>query len=67
MKKIFVTFATTCVLVILLFSIGAAPTDSKDISTDITELKKEVLSLKERVKSLEERNEPIIRLLKKPQ
>jgi hypothetical protein len=54
MKKIFVTFGISCVLLMIAFSSGATPADSKDISADIAKLKKEVLELRERVKALEE-------------
>ncbi len=55
MKKIVTIVGIFLVLLTVVFSTGAAPIDSKDISADITELKKEVLSLRERIKSLEER------------
>ncbi|MFB0524090.1 MAG: hypothetical protein ACETVZ_01010 [Phycisphaerae bacterium] len=55
MKKIITIVGTICFLLILAFSIGAAPVDPKDISAEISALRKEVLSLQERVKALEKR------------
>lgn len=52
MKKIFTIVGTFCVLLLVAFSIGAAP---EDIPSEITGLKKEVSCLRERVKALEER------------
>jgi hypothetical protein len=57
MRKIIAIVGTFCVLLIVTFSIGATPANSKDISADIAKLKKEVLELRERVKALEERLE----------
>ncbi len=57
MKKIVTIFGIFCVLLIMVFSSGAAPADSKDISADIAKLKKEVLELRERIETLEKRLE----------
>jgi len=55
MKKIITIVGTACVLLIVAFSIGAAPAEPEDISAEIAALRKEVLSLQERVKALEKR------------
>jgi hypothetical protein len=60
MKKIFVTFSISCILLMIAFSSGATPADSRDISADIAKLKKEVLELRERIKVLEERLEEAV-------
>jgi hypothetical protein len=60
MKKIGTIFGISCVLLMMVFSSGATPADSKDISADIAKLKKEVLELRERIKTLENRLEKAI-------
>ena len=57
MKKIGTIFGISCVLLMMVFSSGATPADSKDISADIAKLKKEVLELRERIEALEKRLE----------
>ncbi len=63
MKKMIAIVITICILLIMVFSTGAAPVASQDVSADIAEMKKEVLSLRERIKSLEDRLENVTTIL----